>query len=74
MKNRWYIRFKRPGERNLIYISYSLWKFFGLISLRELRFERIAMSFNRRLPFGFMLYSYNKEWIGNLSIQFWIDI
>jgi len=66
------IKLKEQGEKNLIYISYKFWRFFGLLSLRKLCFEKIAIDFNRRLPFGFMIYSYGKE-IGNLSIQFWID-
>ena len=62
-------------EEFLIYISWKLWRFFGLISLKRFRIERIGLDFNKRCPFGFMLYSFSKGRVGsNLSIQFWINI
>ena len=68
------VKFGRYGERFLVYIYWKLWRFFGLVCLKELRIGKIGLNFSRRKPFGFMLYSIGRDEIGNLSIQFWVDV
>lgn len=68
------LKFAEYEEKFLVYVSWKVWIFFGLFCIKRFRIEKIVLDFSLRHPFGFMLYSFSGKEIGNLSIQFWVDI